>query len=111
SFYRDFAAAGLNESIPIGSTTFGLSDEQKILSSSESKGIASAFNYFEGDPAEESQAFLEKWEAFADGGNAAPITSTGIGAWYSVMAWAQAVEKAGSTDREKVLEAIESGDI
>src|SRR5690625_4504331 len=42
SFYRDYAAAGLNESIPIGSTTFGLSDEQKILTPSESKGIASA---------------------------------------------------------------------
>lgn len=111
SFYRDFAAAGLNKTIPIASTTFGLSDEHKILSPAESEGIASAFNYFESDTSPESVAFLEKWKATAGGGDTAPITSTGIGAWYSVMAWAAAVEKAGTTDREKVIDTIEEGGI
>lgn len=110
SFYRDFAAAGLKESIPIGSTTFGLSNESKILNASESTGIASAFNYFDSDESAVSKEFLEKWNQ-AEGGGEIPITSTGVGAWYSVMAWAQAVEKAGTTDREKVLDIIEQGDI
>lgn len=111
SFYRDFAAAGLNKSIPIGSTTFGLSDEHKILSASESVGIASAFNYFDSDESAASKEFLKKWNESSAGGKSAPITSTGIGAWYSVMAWAQAVEKAGTTDREKVLSVFEQGNV
>lgn len=108
SFYRDFAAAGLTETIPIASTTFGLSDEVNILGP-QSVGVASAFNYFDSDESPESQEFLEKWRNA--GGENIAITSTGVGAWYSVMVWAQAVEKAGTTDREKVLEAIETGDI
>lgn len=111
SFYRDFASAGLNKTIPIASTVFGLSDEHNILSSAESTGIASAFNYFDSDTSPASQDFLKKWKEFAEGGREASITSTGIGAWYSVMLWAKAVEKAGTTDREKVLDAIEQGGI
>lgn len=111
SFYRDYAAAGLTETIPIGSTTFGLSDEQKILTPAEAKGIAAAFNYFESDQSPESVGFLEKWKDSAEGGQVAPITSTGIGAWYSVMVWAEAVERAGTTDKDKVLDIIETGEI
>lgn len=107
AFYRDFAAAGLSKNVPIASTVFGLSDEHKILSPNESEGIAVAYNYMESDDTPENDEFLKKWNEA--GGRS--ITSTGVGSWYSVMLWAKAVEKAGSTDREKVLEAFEQGDI
>lgn len=107
AFYRDFAAAGLNKNVPIASTVFGLSDEQKILSHEESKGIAVAYNYLESEDTPENARFLRKWNEA--GGKS--ITSTGIGSWYSVMLWAKAVETAGSTDREKVLRAFEQGGI
>lgn len=107
AFYRDFAAAGLSKNIPIGSTVFGSSDEQKILSPEEAEGIAVAYNYLESDDTPENAEFLKKWNEA--GGKS--ITSTGIGSWYSVMLWAKAAEKAGSTDRDKVLAAFEQGGI
>lgn len=107
AFYRDFAAAGLSKTVPIASTVFGLSDEHKILSNQESEGIAVAYNYLESEDTPENAEFLKKWNEA--GGRS--ITSTGIGSWYSVMLWAKAVEAAGSTDREKVIEAFEKGGI
>ncbi len=47
SFYRQYAAAGMNKSIPIASTTFGVGNEHKLISAEEGNGILAAYTYFE----------------------------------------------------------------
>ena len=48
SFYRQYAAAGMNKEIPIASTTFGVGNEQTLISAEEGDGIVASYSYFEG---------------------------------------------------------------
>ena len=47
SFYRQYAAAGMNRSVPIASTTFGVGNEHKLISAEEGDGMICAYSYFE----------------------------------------------------------------
>ena len=47
SFYRQWAAAGMNKSIPMASTTFGVGNEHIVLSPDECNGILVSYGYFE----------------------------------------------------------------
>lgn len=107
AFYRQFAAAGLNGSIPIVSPVFGLGNEQEILSAEESKGIVVAYSYFETLESPENKEFLEGFRArHPSSGVVADTPAQGWIAWHQ---WKQAVEKAGTTDIMPVVEALESG--
>jgi len=108
AFYRGFAAAGLNDKMHIASTTFGLSGETDILSPEEARNISAAYNYFETMDTPENQEFLAKWVA-KYGEDHAAIPATAALVWNSVMLWAAGVEKAGTTEREAVIEALQSG--
>src|SRR2546428_8060327 len=48
SFYRQFAAAGLQSQMKIVSPTFGLGNEQVVLAPKESAGITVPYPYFHG---------------------------------------------------------------
>jgi branched-chain amino acid transport system substrate-binding protein len=107
AFYRQFAAAGLNKSITIISPTFGLGNEQLVLSPAESKGIVVAYSYFESIDNPANKAFLEGFrKANPDAG---PIPDAPMQVWNGWHQWKMAVEKAGSTDLDKVVAALESG--
>ena len=47
SFYRQWAAAGMNERIPMISTTFGVGNEHTLISAEEGNGLIASYSYFE----------------------------------------------------------------
>ena len=47
SFYRQWAAAGMNKKIPMASTTFAVGNEHIVLSPEECNGMLICFNYFQ----------------------------------------------------------------
>ena len=109
SFYRQWAAAGMKKRIPMASTTFGGGNESLLLSPEEGDGIVVAFSYFQEVDNPANKAFLEKFHAKLGakapylGGELAMRTYTGFNLW------AAGVRKAGSIDRMKVIEALETG--
>jgi urea transport system substrate-binding protein len=108
AFYRQFAAAGLNSKIHVCSTTFGGSNEQAILTANESDGIAVCYNYIEPIDNPENKAFLKRFHArFGD--NYPPLAELAMSSYQGVHLWAEGVRKAGSTDRMKVIQALEKG--
>lgn len=107
AFYRQFAAAGLNKSIPIISPVFGLGNEQLVLSPEEAEGIIVAYSYFETLDNPENKAFLEGFRAMYP--DAGPVPDAPVQVWNGWHQWKGAVEKAGTTDIMPVVEALESG--
>ncbi len=105
AFYRQFAAAGLNKSIQIVSPVFGLGNEEKVLSPAEGAGIVVAYSYFEGLDNPENKIFLDGFrKKFPDAGVVADTPAQVWNAWHQ---WKVAVEAAGSTEVDKVVEALE----
>lgn len=107
AFYRQFASAGLDESMQIASPTFGLGNEQVVLSN-EAEGITVAFPYFQEIDSEANSEFLEKWRQ--EYGDDYPyVTDSAVAVWNGWHLWAEAANAAGSLEREAVIEELESG--
>jgi len=103
SFYRQWAAAGMNKQIPLASTTFG--NEVVITSPEEHNGIVVAFAYLEGIDTPVNKAFVET----IHGKYSIPhMTELATLTYHGAHLWADAVKKAGSIDRMKVIEALEA---
>ena len=47
SFYRQWAAAGMKQAIPMASTTFGAGNENRLLTPEEADGIIVSYAYFQ----------------------------------------------------------------
>ena len=107
SFYRQWAASGMNKKIPLASTTFGAGNEQRALSPEEGDGILVAHNYSQELDTAANKAFLAKWKEV--NGDTSVINELAVAQYQGVYLWAEAVKKAGSLDREKMLGALESG--
>lgn len=107
SFYRQFHAAGLSGRIPIASTTFGSSSEQLVLLPEESDGIVVAYNYIESLDNPANKEFLKKFRAKY--GSDYPVSYVTMSSYQGMLLWAAGVRKAGTIDRDKVVEALESG--
>jgi urea transport system substrate-binding protein len=108
SFYRQWAAAGLNKKIPLASSTFGVGNEQIVLSAEEADGYLLAYNYFESIPTPGNTAFLERFHK-RFGADYPNVTELACGTYQGFKLWAEGVKKAGSTDLAKVTLALESG--
>ncbi len=107
SFYRQWAASGMNKKIPLTSTTFGVGNEHLALSAAEGDGILIAGNYSQEYDIPANKEFLGKWaKKFGD---TKVVHEIAVSQYQGIMLWAEAVKKAGSLDREKMLKAIESG--
>lgn len=107
AFYRQFAAAGLNNSITIISPTFGLGNEQQVLSPAETKGVVVAYSYFESLNNPANKAFLDGFRKASP--DAGPLPDAPIQVWNGWHQWKMAVEKAGSLATDQVVAALESG--
>ncbi len=107
AFYRQFAAAGLNKSIQIISPVFGLGSEERVLSPSEGQGIVVAYSYFESLDNPQNKSFLAGFQK--EFPNAGVVADTPAQVWNAWHQWKMAVEKAGTTDIDKVVTALESG--
>ncbi|WP_175942928.1 ABC transporter substrate-binding protein [Caballeronia sp. BCC1704] len=108
SFYRQWAAAGLHKKIPLASTTFAGGNEQIMLSPEECDGFLVSYNYFENLDNPVNKAFKERFHK-RFGANYPNITELAMGTYQGFNLWAQGVKKAGTIDRMKVIEALESG--
>jgi branched-chain amino acid transport system substrate-binding protein len=108
AFYRSFASTGLNKSMKIVSSTFGDGSEHIILAPNESKGITVAFPYFQELKTTANTGFLAKWHG-AYGAGYPYVANSAVTVYNGWMLWAEAVRKAGSVDRDKVIAALESG--
>ncbi|MBU2360327.1 MAG: transporter substrate-binding protein [Alphaproteobacteria bacterium] len=108
SFYRQYAAAGMMKEIPIASTTFGVGNEQKLISAEEGNGIVASYSYFEGIDSPTNTAFLERITAKL-GADRPDMNELAIRTYEGAMLWAEAVKAAGTADRDPVIEALRSG--
>ncbi len=106
-FYREFASTGLGENMKIVSPTFGLGNEQVILAPAESQGITVAYPYFQELDNPVNKEFVDRWHK-EYGEDYEYITDSAATVWNGWHLWAEAAEKAGSTDKDKVTEALES---
>lgn len=104
-FYKELANQGINaEDIPV--VAFSVGEEE--LSGFDTKplvGHLAAWNYFQSAESEENDAFIEQWHAFTKDENRVtndPMEATYIG----FEMWTKAVEKAGTTDVDKVEAAM-----
>ncbi|MEX0280299.1 MAG: transporter substrate-binding protein [Arenibacterium sp.] len=108
SFYRQYAAAGMMQEIPIASTTFGVGNEQKLISAEEGNGILASYGYFEAADNPVNTAFLERLQAKL-GDDAPVMNELAIRSYEGAMLWAEAVKAANTTDRVPVIEALRAG--
>ncbi len=108
AFYRQWTAAGMKSQIPIASTTFGLVNEPATLDAKESDGILGAYGYFEELTTPASKSYVDALHA-KFGKDIPYISELACCTYEGVHIWAEAVKKAGSIDRMKVIEAMETG--
>jgi urea transport system substrate-binding protein len=109
SFYRQWAAAGMKKQIPMASTTFGDGSETMLLSPEENDGIIAAFSWFQEIDNPANKAFLEKFNAKFGAKVPYIPPELPMRTYIGFMLWAEAVRRAKSIDRMKVIEALESG--
>jgi branched-chain amino acid transport system substrate-binding protein len=108
AFYRQFAASGLRDKMKIVTATFGLGNEQVVVAPEESKDIVAVYPYFQEIDTPANKQFVAMWHK-EFGKDYAYITDSAVTVWNGWHLWANAVGMAGSTNREKVIKALESG--
>lgn len=109
NFYNELAAQGITaDKVPVVAVSVG-EDELRGLDPSKVKGHLAAWNYFESIDSKDNKDFVSRFKKKygADRVTDDPIEA----AYFQVYFWKLAVEKAGSTDVDKVREAILSGGI
>ncbi|WP_206956601.1 urea ABC transporter substrate-binding protein [Trinickia acidisoli] len=106
-FVEQFAAAGLKHSIALVSTNYGSGNQQVVVSPAASAGVVSALEYFDALDTPENAAFKALWHKTY--GNTEPVLGVAVNTWNALHLWAQAVSKAGSTDPDKTIAALQSG--
>jgi len=104
-FYKELAAQGIKaEDIPV--VAFSVGEEE--LAGVDTKplvGDLAAWNYFESVKSPANTAFIAKWHAFTK--NPKRVTNDPMEAAYiGFNMWVKAVEKAKSTDVDKVIAAL-----
>lgn len=107
SFFRQWAAAGMKDRIPLASTTMGVGNEHKVLTPEEGNGIMVAYNYSQELDTPANNAFKERWAAAYGDSNS--IHELAVSNYQGVLTWAEGVRQAGSLDREALITALESG--
>src|SRR5205085_3610006 len=104
NFYNELAAAGITaDKIPVCAVSVG-EDELRGLDPSKVKGHLAAWNYFQSIDTPKNKEFVKK---FQEKYGKDRVTDDPIAAAYAqVYLWKNAVEKAGSTDVNKVRYAF-----
>jgi urea transport system substrate-binding protein len=104
-FYKELAAQGVSaEDIPVVAFSVG-EEELSGLDTSNLVGHLAAWNYFMSADTPENQAFIEAWHAYI--GDEARVTNDPMEAHHiGFNMWVQAVEQAGTTDVDAVIDAM-----
>jgi urea transport system substrate-binding protein len=111
-FYKELGNAGLKaKDVPVVAFSVG-EEELRGVDTKPLVGHLAAWNYFMSVKNPTNAAFIKEWSAYAKAHNIAghkdkPLTNDPMEATYiGVHMWAQAVEKARSTDVDKVIAAM-----
>ncbi|MGB1092033.1 MAG: urea ABC transporter substrate-binding protein [Oceanobacter sp.] len=104
-FYKELGNQGISaEDIPV--VAFSVGEEE--LSGIDTKplvGHLAAWNYFQSVESDENETFIADWKKFIK--NDKRVTNDPMEATYiGFKMWAQAVEQAGTTDVDKVEQAM-----
>ncbi len=107
SFFRQWAASGMNKKIPLTSTTFGVGNEHLALSPAEGDGIVIAGNYSPELDTPANKKFLAAWAKHY--GSAKVVHELAVSQYQGILLWAEAVRKAGSVGHDAVVKELETG--
>jgi len=104
-FYKELANQGVAATdIPVVAFSVG-EEELAGLDTAPLVGHLAAWNYFMSVDTPENDAFIEAWHGFI--GSDARVTNDPMEAHYiGFNMWVKAVEKAGSTDPDAVIDAL-----
>ncbi|SDO19259.1 amino acid/amide ABC transporter substrate-binding protein, HAAT family (TC 3.A.1.4.-) [Filomicrobium insigne] len=104
-FYKELANQGISATdIPVVAFSVG-EEELAGVDTTNLVGHLAAWNYFMSVDTPENKEFIEKWQAFTKNPKRVsndPMEAHVIG----FNMWVKAVEKAGTTDPDKVIDAI-----
>ena len=111
-FYKELGNAGLNaKDVPVVAFSVG-EEELRGVDTKPLVGHLAAWNYFMSIKNPTNAAFIKQWSDYAKakgipGHKDKPLTNDPMEATYiGIHMWAQAVEKAKSTDTDKVIAAM-----
>jgi urea transport system substrate-binding protein len=110
-FYKELGNAGLKATdVPVVAFSVG-EEELRGVDTKPLLGHLAAWNYFESVKNPANTAFVKKWKEYALAKKlpnaASAVTNDPMEATYvGIHMWAQAVEKAKSTDTDKVIAAM-----
>ena len=110
-FYKELGNAGLKATdVPVVAFSVG-EEELRGVDTKPLVGHLAAWNYFESVKNPTNADFVKKWKAYAVARKlpnaATAVTNDPMEATYvGIHMWAQAVEKAKSTDTDKVIAAM-----
>ncbi|MBM6580660.1 urea ABC transporter substrate-binding protein [Microvirga sp. BT689] len=104
-FYKELANQGVKATdIPVVAFSVG-EEELAGIDTKPLVGHLAAWNYFQSVETPENKAFIEKWKDFTK--NAKRVTNDPMEAHVvGFNMWVKAVEKAGTTDPDKVIDTI-----
>jgi urea transport system substrate-binding protein len=111
-FYKELGNQGLKaKDVPVVAFSVG-EEELRGVDTKPLVGHLAAWNYFQSIKSPANTEFIAKWSAYAKAKGIAghkdkPLTNDPMEATYlGIMMWKQAVEKAKSTDTDKVIAAM-----
>lgn len=111
-FYKELGNAGLKaKDVPVVAFSVG-EEELRGVDTKPLVGHLAAWNYFMSVKNPTNTAFIQRWSDYAKAKNIAghkdkPLTNDPMEAtWIGIHMWKQAVEKAKSTDTDKVIAAM-----
>ncbi|WP_448427930.1 urea ABC transporter substrate-binding protein [Martelella sp. FOR1707] len=104
-FYKELANQGISASdIPVVAFSVG-EEELAGLDTGPLVGHLAAWNYFQSVDTDANYDFIDAWHAFT--GDDARVTNDPMEAHYiGFNMWVKAVEKAGTTDPDAVIDAL-----
>jgi urea transport system substrate-binding protein len=104
-FYKELANAGLKATdIPVVAFSVG-EEELAGVDTKNLVGHLAAWNYFQSIKSPANSEFIEKWKAFTK--NPKRVTNDPMEAHViGFNMWVKAVEKAGTTNADKVIDAV-----
>ncbi|MEN3951780.1 urea ABC transporter substrate-binding protein [Iodidimonas sp. SYSU 1G8] len=104
-FYKELANQGISaEDIPVVAFSVG-EEELAGIDTKPLVGHLAAWNYFMSENNKANADFIKKWQAYIK--NPKRVTNDPMEAHFiGFNMWVKAVEKAGSTDPDKVIDAL-----
>ena len=104
-FYKELGNQGVKATdIPVVAFSVG-EEELAGIDTKPLVGHLAAWNYFESVDTPENKAFIDSWHAFTK--NPKRVTNDPMEAHYiGFNMWVKAVEKAGTVDADKVIDAL-----